>query len=62
MGEHALHDPSVDGANHRMLNNGIAERAVLGNDSKFFVFLCVLGASGEAVGRKGIGDCMQRSL
>ena len=48
-----------------MLDDGIAERAVLGDDLEFFgsgVSVGVLSTSRKPVGREGIGDRVQRSL
>ena len=37
-----------------MLHNGLAVRAVLGDELQFRAFL--LGVGGKAVGREGVGD------
>ena len=50
--------PAVDGADDRVLDGGVAEGAVLGDDAQLVVVL--LGVGGEAVGGEGVGHGVQR--
>jgi hypothetical protein len=50
--------PAVDRADHRVLDGGVAERAVLGHDAQLVAVL--LGVGGEAVGGEGVGHGVQR--
>ena len=56
--EHALDHAAVDGADHRVLDGGVAERAVLGHDAQLVAAL--LGVGGEPVGGERVGDGVQR--
>ena len=53
-----LHHAPVDGADHRVLDGGVAERAVLGDDAQ--PAAAALGVGGEAVGGEGVGHGVQR--
>ena len=53
-----LHHAAVDGADHRVLDRGAAEGAVLGDDAQLVAVL--LGVGGEAVGGERVGDRVQR--
>ena len=53
-----LDHAAVDGADHRVLDGGGAERAVVVDDAQLVAAL--LGVGGEAVGGEGVGDGVQR--
>ncbi len=59
--EHAFDDAAIHCADHRVLDDSIAERAVLGDDLKL-VTVDLFGPGGEPVGGQGIGDGMERTL
>ena len=59
--EHALDDAAIHCADHRVLDDGIAERAVLGDDLEL-VAVDLFGPGGKSVGGQGIGDGMERTL
>ena len=56
--EHALDHAPVDRADHRVLDGGVAERAVLADDAQLVAVL--LGVGREAVGGERVGHRVQR--
>src|SRR5207244_1255826 len=59
-GEHALHHPAVDRADDGVLQRGVAEGTVLGDDLQRSAAL--LGMGREAVGGQGRGYVVERAL